>query len=45
LFVVRALRVGTGLDVPATEQFARTVVVMVALSFVWDVVYHLGRHS
>lgn len=32
------------LDVPTSEQFAGTIVVMVALSFLWGVVYHLGRN-
>jgi len=33
-----------GIDVPTSEQFAGTIVVMVVLSFVWGVVYHFGRH-
>jgi hypothetical protein len=35
----------TGASIPTNEQFAGTVVVMVAISFVWGVVYHFGRHS
>lgn len=35
----------TGADVPLTEEFAGMVVVMVCLSVVWGVVYHVGRHS
>ncbi|MDS0223151.1 hypothetical protein NDI54_17540 [Haloarcula sp. S1AR25-5A] len=35
----------TGASIPTSEQFAGTVVVMVGISFVWGVVYHLGRHS
>lgn len=33
-----------GLDVPTSEQFAGTIVVMVSLSFLWGVVYHLSRY-
>ena len=39
------LRSTTGMAIPVNEQFAGTLVVMVGLSFVWGVVYHLGRHS
>ncbi len=35
----------TGTDIPANEQFAGTVVVMIALSFAWGVIYHVRRHS
>lgn len=39
------IRSALGVGIPVNEQFAGTLVVMVALSFVWGVVYHLGRHS
>lgn len=35
----------TGLAIPVNEQFAGTIVVMVALSFLWGMVYHFGRHT
>jgi len=35
----------TGAPIPTSEEFAGTVVVMVAISFLWGVVYHLGRHD
>jgi hypothetical protein len=40
--VVRSL---TGAAIPVNEQIAGMVVVMVALSFVWGIVYHVGRHA
>lgn len=33
-----------GLDVPTSERFAGTIVVMAVLSFLWGVVYHVGRY-
>jgi len=33
-----------GLEIPTSEQFAGTIVITVALSFLWGVVYHLGRY-
>jgi hypothetical protein len=42
---VRALDRLAGANLPATEQFGGTVVVMATLSFLWGVVYHLGRHG
>lgn len=45
LFVVSTLQSITGADIPTSEQFAGTVFVMIVLSFLWGVVYHLGRHS
>jgi hypothetical protein len=35
----------TGIEIPVSEQFAGTIVVMVGLSFLWGIAYHLGRHS
>jgi hypothetical protein len=43
--VIRTIRVATGTPIPVDERFAGAVVVMVGLSFVWGLVYHLGRHS
>jgi len=44
LLVIRQVRSATGASIPVTEQFAGALVVMVGLSFVWGVVYHVGRH-
>jgi hypothetical protein len=44
LAVVRFVHSTTGARVPIDEQFAGSLAVMVGLSFVWGVVYHLGRH-
>lgn len=38
------LRSATSLPVPVNDQSAGTMVVMIALSFVWGVVYHFSRH-
>ena len=43
--VMRTIRGVTGAEIPLTEQFAGMVVVMVGLSVLWGVVYHVGRHS
>ncbi|WP_323675617.1 hypothetical protein [Halorubellus sp. PRR65] len=43
LLVVETVR-QFGVGVPASRQFAGTLVVMVGLSFLWGVVYHVGRH-
>jgi hypothetical protein len=43
--VIRVLRRLTGAGIPLDEQFAGTVVVMVSLSFLWGVLYHVGRHG
>lgn len=45
LHTTEIIRSTTGVGIPVNEQFAGTIVVMVGLSFVWGVVYHLGRHS
>lgn len=45
LFVIRTLRSQLGLNIPTSEQFAGTIVVMVGLSFLWGLIYHFGRHS
>jgi len=45
LFVMVTVVSLTGADVPIDEQIAGTAVVMVLLSFLWGVVYHVGRHS
>jgi hypothetical protein len=45
LFVTKAIRDATGLRIPVSEQFAGTIVIMFGLSFIWGVVYHIGRHS
>lgn len=43
--VMELVRTATGASVPVSNQFAGSVVVMVGLSFVWGLVYHLGRHG
>lgn len=45
LVAVQLLQSLTGANLPTTEQFAGTIVVMIGLSFLWGVVYHVGRHS
>jgi hypothetical protein len=40
--VIRSL---TGADIPVNQQFAGTLVVMVSLSFLWGIAYHVGRHG
>jgi hypothetical protein len=45
LFIIRTIQSITGAAIPVSEQFAGTVVVMVALSFVWGVLYHFRRHA
>lgn len=45
LFVIEIIRSVSGADIPTSEQFAGTVIVMIVLSFLWGVIYHLGRHS
>ncbi|WP_380679783.1 hypothetical protein [Salinigranum sp. GCM10025319] len=42
---IRLVKSVTGASIPLTEQFAGTVVVMVGLSFVWGIVYHVSRHG
>lgn len=45
LFVTDLIKSVTGANIPVNEQFSGTLVVMVVLSFIWGVAYHLGRHS
>jgi len=45
LVTIRTLQSETGLNIPVTEEFAGTIVVMVGLSFAWGMVYHFSRHS
>lgn len=45
LTVISIIQSLTGADMPVSEEFAGTLVVMVVLSFIWGIVYHLGRHS
>lgn len=45
LFVMGRIKSLTGADIPVNEQIAGMVVVMIGLSFVWGVVYHIGKHS
>lgn len=44
LTAIEAIRTATGANIPVSDQFAGSLVVMVGLSFAWGVVYHLGRH-
>jgi len=43
LLVVRTIA-DLGLPVPTDEAFAGTLVVVVTLSFLWGVAYHVSRH-
>lgn len=45
LVVLRMLRPVTGGSLPVENRLAGTLVVMVGLSFLWGVAYHVGRHS
>lgn len=45
LVVIQTIQSMTGADIPTNEQFAGSVVVMIGLSFLWGVIYHIGRHS
>jgi hypothetical protein len=45
LAAIRVVRSVTGAAIPISEQFAGTLLVMLSLSFVWGVAYHLGRHG
>lgn len=44
LGAMTVLRSTTGLPVPVSDQSAGTMVVMLVLSFVWGVVYHVSRN-
>jgi len=45
LFAVRLLRSTTGIALPGGERFAGSLVVVAVLSFLWGVLYHVGRHA
>jgi hypothetical protein len=45
LATLRLVRSLTGAAVPLDEQFAGTLALMVSLSFLWGVFYHVGRHG
>lgn len=45
LITIQTIQSTTGADIPTNEQFAGAVVVMMGLSFLWGVIYHVGRHS
>lgn len=45
LSTIQLIRATTGANIPISEQFAGTVVVMIGLSFFWGVIYHISRHS
>jgi hypothetical protein len=42
--VIKYLNELAGLEVPTNEQFAGAVVVMVGLSSLWGVIFHVSRH-
>lgn len=44
LFTITLIRATTGAEIPLNEQMAGTLIVMMALTFLWGVVYHIGRH-
>ena len=45
LSTIQIVRATTGADIPTSEQFAGTIVLMIVLSFLWGVIYHISRHS
>jgi hypothetical protein len=45
LITIQTIQSLTGSDLPTSEQFAGAVVVMIGLSFLWGIVYHVSRHS
>jgi hypothetical protein len=45
LSTIKIIKSVTGADIPTSEQFAGAIVVMIGLSFLWGVIYHIGRHS
>lgn len=45
VLAIEVLGAVPGIEVPATNQMAGALVLMVGLSFLWGVVYHVGRHS
>jgi len=45
LLAISTFQAVTGADIPVNEQFAGTIIVMLGLSFLWGVVYHIGRHG
>jgi len=45
LFIVETLQSITGVYIQANKQTAGTLVIMIVLSILWGVVYHLQRHS
>lgn len=44
LAAIRFIQQTVGAQLPVTEQFAGTIVVMVGISFVWGILYHFTRH-
>jgi hypothetical protein len=44
LLTMELLNEQVGMDVPTSEQFAGSVVIMMFLSFFWGVAYHFQRH-
>jgi len=44
LAIVHLIESLTGTAMPGEEQLAGTLVVMVSLSVLWGVGYHIGRH-
>lgn len=45
LLSISTLQSLTGADIPVSERFAGTIIVMVGLSFLWGIIYHIGRHG
>lgn len=45
MLVVEAMQSLPGVTVPVTDEFAGALLLMVGLSFLWGVVYHVGRHG
>ena len=42
---INVIRSTTGASIPHNREFAGVVVVMVGLSLLWGIMYHIGRHT
>lgn len=45
LLTMRLLNRYLGVRLPTNERFTGAVVIVLALSFLWGIVYHVGRHG
>lgn len=44
LHTMTLLNKQAGVNIPTSERFAGSAVVMVGLSFIWGIIYHVTRH-